>query len=393
MEAQSTGSANEKRRGRRRFVVASAITVVLVCATSAGIVLAYQMKLRSQAEQIGAQADRGPRVLVEKIHSSVSAREYEIPITVRGYVETPVYAKIPGYLKTIYVDKGDRVKKGQVIAILESPETDKEVADALANYKLQAITYKRYQYLFEQQVVPQQTADNWHASMLQAQAFYQQNLAMQGYEVVRAPVDGIITARYFDPGAMIPAATTPVSATAGPGFPTNTTSSPIVAMATLQPLRIYAYAPQPLTPLIHDGDHASVTVAEYPGQEFEGTVTRHPDALDEGSRTMLVEVDLPNSDLKLMPGMYGNVRLTTAAGTGGLVAPDDSLVFKDDKIYLPIVRDNRLHLAEVQLGHDNGVDVVVSGDVRDGDLVAMSVGQAVDDGEPVQPVTQNPGKS
>ena len=393
MEAQSTGSANEKRRGRRRFVVASAIAVVLVCATSAGIVLAYQMKLRSQAEQIGAQADRGPRVLVEAIHSSVSAREYEIPITVRGYVETPVYAKIPGYLKTIYVDKGDRVKKGQVIAILESPETDKEVADALANYKLQAITYKRYQYLFEQQVVPQQTADNWHASMLQAQAFYQQNLAMQGYEVVRAPVDGIITARYFDPGAMIPAATTPVSATAGPGFPTNTTSSPIVAMATLQPLRIYAYAPQPLTPLIHDGDHASVTVAEYPGQEFEGTVTRHPDALDEGSRTMLVEVDLPNSDLKLMPGMYGNVRLTTAAGTGGLVAPDDSLVFKDDKIYLPIVRDNRLHLAEVQLGHDNGVDVVVSGDVRDGDLVAMSVGQAVDDGEPVQPVMQNPGKS
>ncbi|MGA6974564.1 MAG: efflux RND transporter periplasmic adaptor subunit [Candidatus Binatus sp.] len=392
MEAESTGSAKESR-GRRRFVVASAIAVVLVCATSAGIVLAYQMRLQSQAEQIGAQADRGPRVLVEAIHSSESAREYEIPITVRGYVETPVYAKIPGYLKTIYVDKGDRVKKGQVIAILESPETDKEVADALANYKLQQITYKRYQYLLEEQVVPQQTADNWHASMLQAQAFYQQNLAMQGYEVVRAPVDGIITARYFDLGAMIPAATTPVSATSGPGFPTNTTSSPIVSMATVQPLRIYAYAPQPLTPLIHDGDHASVTVAEYPGQEFEGTVTRHPDALDEGSRTMLVEVDLPNRDLKLMPGMYGDVRLTTAPTTGGLVAPDDALVFKDDKIYLPIVRDNRLHLAEVQLGHDNGVDVVVSGDVRDGDLVAMSVGQAVDDGEPVQPVMQNPGKS
>jgi membrane fusion protein, multidrug efflux system len=393
MEAANTGSAKEDRGGRRRFVVASAIAVILVCATSAGIVLANQMRLQSQTEQLGAEADRGPRVLVETIHPSESAREYEIPITIRGYVETPVYAKIPGYLKTIYVDKGDRVKKDQVIAILESPETDKEVADALANYKLQAITYKRYQYLFAQQVVPQQTADNWHASMLQAQAFYQQNLAMQGYEVVRAPVDGIITARYFDPGAMIPAATTPVSTTSNPGYPTNTTSSPIVAMATLQPLRIYAYAPQPLSPLIHDGDRATVSVAEYPGQKFEGTVTRHPDALDEGSRTMLVEVDLPNRDLKLMPGMYGNVRLTTAPTAGGLVAPDDSLVFKDDKVYLPVVRNNRLHLAEVQLGHDNGVDVVVSGDVRDGDLVAMSVGQAVDDGEPVQPVTQNPGKS
>jgi len=393
MEAENTGLAKEESGGRRRFLVASAIAVILVCTASAGIVLAYQMRLQTQTEQISAQADRGPRVLVEAIHSSESAREYEIPITIRGYVETPVYAKIPGYLKTIYVDKGDRVKKGQVIAILESPETDKQVADALANYKLQAITYQRYRYLFEQQVVPQQTADNWHASMLQAQAFYQQNLAMQGYEVVRAPVDGIITARYFDPGAMIPQATTPVSPTTSPGYPTNTTSSPIVSMATLQPLRIYAYAPQPLTPLIHDGDHASVTVAEYPGQEFQGTVTRHPDALDEGSRTMLVEVDLPNRDLKLMPGMYGNVRLTTAPTAGGLVAPDDSLVFKDDKVYLPIVRDNRLHLAEVQLGHDNGVEVVVSGDVRDGDLVAMSVGQAVDDGEPVQPVTQNPGKS
>ena len=148
---------------------------------------------------------------------------------------------------------------------------------------------------------------------------------------------------------MIPQATTPVSATTSPGYPTNTTSSPIVAMATLQPLRIYAYAPQPLTPLIHNGDRALVSVDEYPGQEFEGTVTRHPEALDEASRTMLVEVDLPNRDLKLMPGMYGKLRLTTAPTTGSLIAPDDSLVFKDDKVYLPIVRDNRLHLADVHL--------------------------------------------
>jgi membrane fusion protein, multidrug efflux system len=296
-------------------------------------------------------------------------------------------------LKTIYVDKGDRVKKGQVIAILESPETDKEVADALANYKLQAITSYRYQYLAKEQVVPQQIADNWYASMLQAKAYYQQNLAIQAYEVVRAPVDGIITDRYFDPGALIPQATTPVSATTGPGFPTNNTSSPIVSMATLRPLRIYAYVPQPLAPFIHDGDRAAVSVEEYPDQEFDGTVTRHPEALREDSRTMLVEVDLPNRDLKLMPGMYGKVRLTMAPAAGGLVAPDDALVFKNDKIYLPVVRDDRLHLAEVHLGHDNGIDVVVSGDVHDGDLVAMSVGQAVSDGAPVQPVRSNSSES
>jgi membrane fusion protein, multidrug efflux system len=389
----STSGTEEPRESRRKFLTACAAGVFIVFVASAGIVMATQMRIQRQTGRLAAAIALGPRVLVEPIHSGEGAREYDIPITIRGYVETPVYAKIPGYLKTIYVDKGDRVKKRQVIAILESPETDKEVADSLANYKLQAITYARYKDLLKEQVVPKQTADNWQASMLQARALYQQNLAIQAYEVVRAPVDGVITARYFDPGALIPAATTPVSATTSPGYPTNTTSSPIVAMATLQPLRVYANAPQPLTPLIHDGDHASVSVNEYPDQEFDGTVTRHPDALDETSRTMLVEVDLPNRDLKLLPGMYGSVHLKTAAAAGALVAPDDALVFKDDKVYLPIVRENRLHLAEVHLGHDNGIDVVVSGDIHDGDFVAMSVGQAVRNGEPVQPVRSNPGKS
>jgi membrane fusion protein, multidrug efflux system len=136
MKKESTGMPNEEKKGRWRFIGASAIAVVLVCAASAGIVFAYQMRLQRQTGQLDAQVDRGPRLLVKPIHPSESAREYDIPITIRGYVETPVYAKIAGYLKTIYVDKGDRVKKGKVIAILESPETDKEVADALANYRL-----------------------------------------------------------------------------------------------------------------------------------------------------------------------------------------------------------------------------------------------------------------
>jgi multidrug efflux pump subunit AcrA (membrane-fusion protein) len=122
-------------------------------------------------------------------------------------------------------------------------------------------------------------------------------------------------------------------------------------------------------------------------------VTRHPPALAEDSRTMLVEVDLPNRDLKLMPGMYGKLRITIAPVSGGLVAPDDALIFKDDKIYLPVVRENRLHLAQVHLGYDNGIDVVVSGDIHDGDLVAMSLGQAVSDGQPVQPISANSNDS
>jgi RND family efflux transporter MFP subunit len=212
--------------------------------------------------------------------------------------------------------------------------------------------------------------------MLEARATYEQELALQSYEVVKSQFDGVVTARYVDPGALIPQSTSPS---------TVSSNAPIIWMATLQPLRVFAYVPQTIAPLMHDGDRASVSVEEYPGQEFDGTVTRHPQALDADSRTMLVEVDLPNSDLKLMPGMYGKVRLTTSGSAGATVAPDDALVFRDDKVYLPVIRENHLHLAEVQLGHDNGVNVVVSGDIHKGDLVAMNVGQAATDGETVQP--------
>jgi multidrug efflux pump subunit AcrA (membrane-fusion protein) len=375
-------------------MIAWVAALLCVFGASAELVIARGTLTRRQSSQLEQTVARGPHVLVAQLAGGSPSRSIAIPASVHGYIETPLYAKIPGYLKTIYVDKGDRVKKDQVIAILESPETDKQVADALANYKLQAITYDRYKYLLKEEVVPQQTADNWHASMLQAQAFYQQNLAMQAYEVVRAPVDGIITARYFDPGAMIPQATTPVSATTNPGFPTNNTSSPIVALATLAPLRVYAYIPQSLSPFIKDGDPAVITVDEFPSRQFPGTVTRHPDALDQNTRTMLVEVDLPNIDRSLYPGMYAEMRLTARVATTSITAPDDALVFRDNKVYLPLVRDNHLNLREVTLGHDNGYVVEVSGnDLRAGDLVAMNVGQAARNGEPVQPVRSTASNS
>jgi membrane fusion protein, multidrug efflux system len=371
------GTPIESRSGRWRFVLGSTIAVLLVSLVSGGIVLAYQMRLQTQSSELTDEINRGPRVLVKPISQAGSAGTYEVPVTIRGYVETPVYAKVAGYLKKLTVDKGDRVHTGEVIAIIESPETDKQVADAKAAYLYQDVTDRRDQYLLANGVISRQLADDQHAQMLEAKAFYQQEVAMQSYEVVTSQFDGVVTARYVDPGALIPQSTSPS---------TISSNTPIVWMATLQPLRVFAYVPQTLAPLIHDGDRASVTVEEYPGEPFDGTVTRHPQALDPASRTMQVEVDLPNRDLKLMPGMYGKVKLSAAGSAGGLVAPDDALIFRDDKVYLPVVRTNRLHLEEVQLGHDDGISVVVSGDIHDGDLVAMNVGQSAPDGEAVQPV-------
>jgi multidrug efflux pump subunit AcrA (membrane-fusion protein) len=389
----SQDNRNQRRSGRL-LAIALFAAVFVAFSVSGGFVLARQQLIERQTTQLTQTAARGPHVLVTTLSGGATSRTIELPATIHGYIETPVYAKVPGYMKTINVDKGDHVKAGQVIAIIESPETDKQVADARSFLWIQNVTDVRNQELVAQQVVPQQTADQTHSAMLQAKALYQQALAMQGYEVVRAPLDGIVTARFVDPGTLIPAATAPVSATPNAVFlPTNNTSTPIVSLASQSPLRVYAYVPQTFSSLIKDGDPATVTVADYPNRKFTGTVTRHPEALDQTTRTMQVEVDLPNQDRALFPGMYANMKMTAHVTVSNLTAPDDALVFRNDKIYLPVVRDNHLKLVEVTLGHDDGYTVEVNGDLRAGEQIAVNVGEAARDGEPVQPVALGQSKS
>jgi len=378
----SEPSSNQRKPGRWFMIVLFA-AVFIAFSVSGGFVLARQELLQRQTTQLAQTIALGPRVLVTQISGGSPSRTIEVPASIHGYIETPVYAKVAGYMKTINVDKGDQVKAGEIIALIESPETDKQVADARSYYWIQNVTDVRNQELVRQQVVPQQTADETHSAMLQAKAAYQQQLALQGYEIVRAPFDGIVTARYVDPGTLIPEATTPSA----------TPNIPIVALATQTPLRIYAYVPQSLSSFIKDGDPATITVIDFPNRKFIGTITRHPEALDQTTRTMLVEVDLKNQDRSLLPGMYANLKMTAHVTTTGLMAPDDALVFRNDKIYLPVVRENHLKLVEVTLGHDDGYTVEVSGDIRAGDQIAMNVGEAAHDGEPVQPIVGSPGKS
>jgi RND family efflux transporter MFP subunit len=375
---------NKPSRFSWRFLTAWTFVLLCVFGTSAGLVMARQIRLRSQTNSLEQVVARGPHVLVMQLSDGSPSRTISLPASVHGYIETPVYAKVAGYMKAINVDKGDHVKAGQVIAIIESPETDKQVSDARSYYWLQVVTDRRNQELVRQEVIPQQTADYSHATMLQAKASYEQELALQQYEIVRAPFDGIVTARYVDPGALIPQSTTPSS---------TTTNSPIIAFATIAPLRVYAYVPQSLSPFIKDGDPANISVTEFPNRNYEGTVTRHPDALDQTTRTMLVEVDLPNQDRSLYPGMYADMKMTAQVTTTSMTVPDDALVFRDDNVYLPVVRDNHLRLVEVTLGHDNGYRVEVNGDLLLGEMVALNVGQAARDGEPVQPVMASGSKS
>jgi len=145
--------------------------------------------------------------------------------------------------------------------------------------------------------------------------------------------------------------------------------------------------PQSVAPFIRDGDPAIVTVTEYPGRKFEGNVSRHPQALTSATRTMLVEVDLPNQDLALLPGMYASLELNVNTSASAPTVPDDALIFRDGKPFVPLVRNGRLKLASVTLGYDNGVDVQITDGIAPDDLVALNVGQAARDGDPVRPIT------
>ncbi|MGO9454192.1 MAG: efflux RND transporter periplasmic adaptor subunit [Candidatus Binataceae bacterium] len=354
-----------------------AISVVVIL--TGGLVLARDLWIGRQTSELAQENAAGPRVLVAQVTHAPAIRNIKLPATLVGFDQTDIYAKVAGYMKKIYVDKGDRVHPGEVIAIIESPETDQQVANARANYNLAIVTDRRYDVLLRGGVISKQDFDTEHANMLQSRATLDQDLALQKYEIVTAPFDGIVSMRYVDPGHLVPQSTAGAS-----------DDSAIIQVAKMKPLRLYAYMPQDMALFVKNGDHSTFTINEYPKRQFIGTVTRHPEALAADSRTMIVEVDLPNEDLALYPGMYGFVSFVVSVPAGAPMVPDDALIFRDNKVFVPVVDDNKLHLAEVSLGYDNGVAVEITNGVGDADLVALNVGQAARDGETVQPVKESP---
>jgi RND family efflux transporter MFP subunit len=331
--------------------------------------------VRSQREDLIRQASRGQRVLVTQLIQTPESREILLPGEIHGYYETPIYAKINGYIKTMLVDKGSRVRAGQLVATIESPETDQQMRNAKATYDIAAITDRRYQKLVKEQVVPQQTADDSHAQMLESYATWRSYVATQQYERVLAPYDGMITVRNLHPGALV-----------GSASASNTSTPAIYEMATLKPLRVYVYLPQPMSPFVRNGDRAVVTVSEYPERDFVGTVTRHPEALDQNTRTMQIEVDLPNDDLALYPGMYATVKITIRGSKQSPKVPDEALIFNNEDTFVPVVRDNRIHLVKVTLGLDDGINCEVTRGLSGDETVALGMGQTAHEGDLVQPV-------
>jgi RND family efflux transporter MFP subunit len=362
------------------------IAMIVVVAGSAAVVMARTHSVSMQRTRLNDIAEAGPRVLVTHPQAASAERRLTLPATIQGYVETPVFAKIAGYLKEIRVDKGDRVRKGQVLAILESPELDEQVADAQHYLWLESVTDTRDQGLVRKQGISQQIADNSRGAMLQARDSYRQLRALQSYEVITAPFDGIVTARYVDPGVLVAQTITPTRTYLLSHL--TETASPVVQLATLSPLRVYASAPQNVANFIDNGTPSVISVVQRPGKDISAQVTRHPHALDPATRMMLVEVDIPNTDGALYPGMYGTMTLTVKVPTSAPLVPDDELIFRDGKVFVPLVRNSEIHLAPVTLGFDNGYSVEATSGITMDDQIALNLGQSATEGERVQALQQ-----
>jgi membrane fusion protein (multidrug efflux system) len=289
--------------------------------------------------------------------------------------EATLYAKVSGYLKTLAVDKGDSVTAGQVLAEIEVPEL---LADE-AQFKAEAaVTRTNYDRMVEARqkapdlVVPQ-TVDDLRGQWEIAQAKLQRTQTLLQYARIIAPFSGTITARFVDPGAFIPAATTG----------STPQSAALVTLMDFSRLRVQVFVPETEVPFIKNGIPARVSVAELPGKVFQGSVTRFAYALDEATKTMLTEIELPNPTGELRPGMYASVQLEVERKPDALLVPGKALLVEKAGTSVFTVVDGKAKKTPVQIGFNDGTNAEIAGGVNADQTVILLNGQTLNNDQPV----------
>ena len=264
-----------------------------------------------------------------------------------------------------------------MLATIYSPETEKDVATARHNDEIARINAERANRLAPSGVVAVQDRDNFVASSRVARSGLGRTIDILQYLVVRAPFDGIVSARYVDPGALLPA----TGATTG--------ALPIVDVSDVDRLRVFVYAGQDVAPFVRLGDETLVWQDELPERRIPATVTFTTGSLDPRTRTMQVEIDIDNTKWHLLPGTFAHVELHVA-GTQSPLVPDEAVVIRDGKTMVVTIGDNRAHYVPVDLGYNDGAKVRVLRGLQGGETIGIDVPVQVQEGDPVQP-TEQPG--
>ena len=301
-----------------------------------------------------------------------------LPGNVMAYQEATLYAKVAGYLKTINVDKGDSVKEGELLAEIEAPEMLADLIKAKAEAEAAQLDYKRVtdaQKKASDLVVPQ-TVDAAKAKSGVAVAGLQRIETLLSYAKITAPFSGVITKRWVDPGALIPAATSSSTSKSGA----------VVTLMDFSTVRIDVAIPDTEAPFIKKYLPVKVTVNELPGRTFQGTITRFSYALDESTKTMATEIEISNPDLALRPGMWAAVEIKLQKKENALLIPAEALVIEKNKNSVFVVRDKKALKVALTTGFDDGVNVEILKGCGPNDAVIVAGKQSVTDGQKVQAI-------
>jgi RND family efflux transporter MFP subunit len=312
---------------------------------------------------------------VEVVHpkGGADSEEIELPGNTQAFTDTPIYARTSGYVKRWFVDIGDHVKQGQLLAVIETPELDQQLRqakadleNAQANLQIAQITATRWQNLLKTNSVSQQETDQAVSDLHSKRALVDSNQAnvdrlehLQAFENITAPFDGVITARNTDVGALIQAGD-------------NSTPKELFHLVAIQKLRVYVAVPEVDARSAKTGDKIKVTLDAFPSETFTGTLVRNNDAIDPVSRTLNVEVDVDNPSGKLLPGAYAFVHLKVPGSAGAVTLPSNALLFRAEGLRVGVVRDGHAELTPITIGQDYGSAVEVLSGLSPQDAVIVN---------------------
>jgi len=363
--------ANQPGKPARRWWIAILAFVILVAVVISGIL--PRINARAALEKETAEMAI-PTVSVITPKRGAPTQEVVLPANVQAYIDSPIYARTNGYLKRWYTDIGARVKAGQLIAEIETPEVDQQLrqskadlATAEANLNLSQITATRYQDLLKTDSVSKQDTDNATGDLAAKQATVQSSQAnvrrleeLQAFEKIYAPFDGVITARNTDIGALIDSGSS------------GGTRTELFHIAQPDKLRVYVSVPQVYSQAMKPGLSADLVLAEFPGRVFPGTLVRTADAIDQSTRTLLVEIRVNNPTGTLFSGAYAEVHLKLPTATSAFILPVNTLLFRSEGLRVAAVTDGQhAELKPITLGHDFGSEVeVVAGLNGDESIIA-----------------------
>ena len=377
---------------------------------------------KSTQQDAERQRHARPVVEVAPVRRSKEGAGLVVPGTAIPLTEAYVYARANGYLKTRLVDIGDHVRKNQLLAVIDAPDLDQQVDQAEQQVQQQktqlalaTVTVERYRVLVTKGVFSRQEGDQREATYQSEQAnvaaaqrnvdAYKANLrrtiALQQFEYVRAPFDGVVTTRNVDVGALISSAGSSggMQSMPAPQGQSSATSSqspgqggPLFGIADVRRLRILVSVPEGYATAIHTGAHAQLAFQEYSGLPFLGDVTRTANSVDPNTRTMLTEVQVDNSERKLVPGMYVVATFPPAAGAATpLLISGDAVVIRHDTTMVATVAHDKIRMVPVVIGRDYGSAIEIVNGLREGDMVVTDVTDDVVDGVEVKVhATQSP---